>query len=86
MINWSTLIKKFMQTYIFIVSVSILNVSTVHLNGFRQLIWRYLLKPVLGGHPVLSGHYSLIPEGVRLIQVSLYLLYKHQWRIQNHFS
>ena len=33
MINWSTLIKKFMQTYIVIVSGSILNVSTVHLNG-----------------------------------------------------
>ena len=33
MINWSTLIKKLMQTYIVIVSGSILNVSTVHLNG-----------------------------------------------------
>ena len=30
---------------------------------------RYLLKPVLGGHPVLSGHY----KGVHLIQVSLYI-------------
>ena len=26
---------------------------------------RYLLKPVLGGHPVLSGHYS-IPRGCPL--------------------
>ena len=52
MINWSTLIKKLMQTYIVIVSGSILNVSTVHLNGIWHLIWRYLLKPVLGGHPV----------------------------------
>ena len=33
---------------------------------------RYLSEPVLDGHPVLSGHYS--PEGVRLIQVSLYML------------
>ena len=33
MINWFTLIKKLMQTYIIIVSGSILNVSTVHLNG-----------------------------------------------------
>ena len=28
MVNWSTLVKKFMQTYIVIVSGSILNVST----------------------------------------------------------
>ena len=65
MINWSTLIKKLMQTYIVIVSGSILNVSTVHLNGIWHLIWRYLLKPVLGGHPVLSGHYSF-PRGVNV--------------------
>ena len=65
MINWSTLIKKLMQTYIVIVSGSILNVSTVHLNGIWHLIWRYLSKPVLGGHPVLSGHYS-IPRGCPL--------------------
>ena len=32
MINWSTLIKKFMQTYIVIVSGSILNVSFVHIS------------------------------------------------------
>ena len=55
-INWSTLIKKLMQTYIVIVSESILNVSTVHLNGIWHLIWRYLSKPVLG------GRYS-IPRG-----------------------
>ena len=65
MINWSTLIKKFMQTYIVIISGRILNVSTVHLNGIWHLIWRYLSKPVLGGHPVLSGHYS-IPRGCPL--------------------
>ena len=59
MINWSTLIKKLMQTYIVIVSGSILNVSTVHLNGIWHLIWRYLSKPVL------SGHYS-IPRGCPL--------------------
>ena len=59
MINWSTLIKKLMQTYIVIVSGSILNVSTVHLNGIWHLIWRYLSKPVLGGHSVLSRHYSI---------------------------
>ena len=54
-----------MQTYIVIVCGSILNVSTVHLNGIWHPIWRYLLKPVLGGHPVLSGHYS-IPRGCPL--------------------
>ena len=65
MINWFTLIKKLMQTYIVIVSGSILNVSTVHLNGVWDLTWRYLSKPVLGGHPVLSGHYN-IPRGCPL--------------------
>ena len=65
MINLFTLIKKLMQTYIVIVSGSIRNVSTVHLNGIWHLIWRYLSKPVLGGHPVLSGHYS-IPGGCPL--------------------
>ena len=60
MINWSSLIKKLMQTYIVIVSGSILNISTVHLNGIWHLIWRYLSKPVLGRHPVLSGHYNIL--------------------------
>ena len=40
MINWFTLIKKLMQTYIVTVSGSILNISTVHLNGIWHLIWR----------------------------------------------
>ena len=60
--HWSTLIKKLMQTYIVLASGSILNVSTVHLNGIWHLIWRCLSRPVLGGHPVLSRHYS-IPRG-----------------------
>ena len=64
-INWFTLIKKIMQTSIVIVSGSIINASTVHLNGIWHLIWRYISKPVLGGHPVLSGHYS-IPRGCPL--------------------
>ena len=51
-----------MQTYVVIASGRILNVSTVHLNGIWHFIWRYLSKPALGGHPVLSGHYS-IPRG-----------------------
>ena len=37
-INLSTLIKKLMQMYIVIVSGSIPNISTVHLNGIRHLI------------------------------------------------
>ena len=63
--NWSTLIKKLMQTYIVLASGSILNVSTVHLNGIWHLIWRCRSKPILGGHPVLSRHYS-IPRGCLL--------------------
>ena len=63
--NWSTLIKKLMQTYIVLASGSILNISTVHLNGIWHLIWRCLSKPILGGHPVLSRHYS-IPRGCLL--------------------
>ena len=59
MTNWSTLIKKLMQTYIVKVCGSILNISTVHLNGIWHLIRRYLSKPLLDGHPVLSGHYSI---------------------------
>ena len=51
--------KELMQTYIVVVSGSILNVSTVHLNGIWHLIWRYLSKPVLGGHPVSSRRYSI---------------------------
>ena len=31
----------------------------------KRFHWRYLSKPVLGGHPVLSGHYS-IPRGCPL--------------------
>ena len=65
MINWFTLIKKLMETSIVIVSGSIINASTVHLHGIWHLIWRYILKPVLGGHPVLSRHYS-IPWGCPL--------------------
>ena len=63
--NWSTLIKKLMQTYIVLASGSILNVSTVHLNGIWHLIWRCRSKPILGRHPVLSRHYS-IPRGCLL--------------------
>ena len=68
---WLPKIKKLMQTYIVIVFGSILNVSTVHLNGIWHLIvmWRYLLKPVLA--PCINT--TAFPEGVHLIQVSLYI-------------
>ena len=59
MINWSTLIKKLTQTYIVIVSGSIINVSAVHLNGIWHLLWHYLSKPVLGGHPVRAQSLNL---------------------------
>ena len=49
-----------MHTYIVnLVFGSILNFFTIHLNGIWRLLWRYLSKPVLGGHPVLSGRYSI---------------------------
>ena len=71
-INWFTLIKKLMQMSIAIVSGSIINVSTVHLNGIWHFIWRYTSKPVLGGHPVFKADTTAFPKGVRLIKVSLY--------------
>ena len=73
--NWSTLIKKLMQTYIVLASGSILNDSTVHLNGIWHLIWRCLSKPVLGGHSVLSRHYS-IPRG-RLLNTGFTVINKN---------
>ena len=71
MINWFTLIKKLMQTSIVIVSGSIINASTVHLNGIWHLIWRYISKPVLGGHPVLRRH-CRIPRACSLYFLVLF--------------
>ena len=63
---------------ILIVTGSILNLSTVYLNCIWHLIGRYLSKPVLGGHPVSSGHYS-IPRGCPLntgfTVIIIYILY-----------
>ena len=55
-----------MQTYIE-KSLRVFLTFALHLNGIWHLIWswRYLSQPVLGGHPVLSGHYS-IPRGCPL--------------------
>ena len=82
MINWSTLIKKLMQTYIVKVSGSVLNISTVHLSGIWHIIWCYLSKPVLGGHPVSSRHYSIPQEyplntgfTVPIIHTKIYTFY-----------
>ena len=58
-------LRYYDQLVHFTVSGSILNASTVHLNGIWFLVWHYLSKAVLGGHPVLSGHYS-IPRGCPL--------------------
>ena len=57
MINWFTLIKKLMQMSIVLISGSIINASTVYLNGIWHLTWRYISKPVLGEHLVFRGHY-----------------------------
>ena len=65
MIHWFTLIMKIVQKPIVIVSGSIINASAVHLNGIWHLTWCYISKLVLGGHPVLNGHYS-IPWGCPL--------------------
>ena len=65
-------------SHIVIVSESILNVFTVHLNGIWLLIW-HLSKPVLGGHPAcikrilqhsprVSAKYTL---GFTVVSVSL---------------
>ena len=58
----------------------ILNVSTVHLNGIWHLIWRYLSKPVSGGHLVLSGHDS-IPRGLNT-GFTVYVVLLTGWRLQ----
>ena len=59
------------------------NVSTVHLDGIWHLIWRYLSKTVLGGHPVFSGHYS-ISRGCPLntgftVKLSLFTMFNTSW-------
>ena len=83
MINWFTLIKKLMQTSIVIVSGSIINASTVHLNGIWHLIWRYMSKPVLGGHPVLSGHYR-IPRGCSLnTGFTVFMFFLGRWILRS---
>ena len=66
MINWFTLIKKLMQTSIVIVSGSIINASTVHLNGIWHLIQ---------GHPmdlflkisVLQAHFCWLGDVEEII-------------------
>ena len=59
MINWITLIKKLMQTYIVIVYGSIVDVSTVHLNGIWHLIWRF--------HCILTRSNRSLGEFVRYV-------------------
>ena len=58
------------------------------LSEVKHLIWSaleikffevYFLQPVLGSHPVLSGHLA-IPEGDRLIQIRLCLV-KSFWKL-----
>ena len=63
MIKWSTLINKLMQTYIVMVSGSILNLST-YLTPHMTLSIETCIR---------RADTTAFPEVVRLIQVSLYL-------------
>ena len=63
-----------MQTYIVIVSGSILNVSTVHLNGILHLRMSLSIGTCIRRTPCIKRTLQHSPEGVRLIQVSLYML------------
>ena len=62
-----------MQMYIVIVSGSILNVfSTVHLNGHLTPRMTLSTKTCIRGTPCIKQDTTAFPEGVRLIQISLY--------------
>ena len=92
MVLWSIvplwIIKKIMHAYIVILSGSILNVSTVYLNDIWHLILRYLSKPVLGGHPVLSGHYSIpreCPLNTGFTVVEIMVMPLNDWNPESKF-
>ena len=92
MVLWSIvplwIIKKIMHAYIVILSGSILNVSTVYLNDIWHLIGRYLSKPVLGGHPVLSGHYSIpqeCPLNTGFTVVEIMVMRLNDWNPESKF-
>ena len=77
-----------MHAYIVILSGSILNVSTVYLNDIWHLIGRYLLKPVLGGHAVLSGHYSIpqeCPLNTGFTVVEIMVMPRNDWNPESKF-
>ena len=92
MVLWSIvplwIIKKIMHAYIVILSGSILNVSTVYLNDIWHLIGRYQSKPVLGGHPVLSGHYSIpreCPLNTGFTVVEIMVMPLNDWNPESKF-
>ena len=92
MVLWSIvplwIIKKIMHAYIVILSGSILNVSTVYLNDIWHLIGRYLSKPILGGHPVLSGHYSIpqeCPLNTGFTVVEIMVMRLNDWNPESKF-
>ena len=58
--------------YIVIVSGSILNVSTVHLNGHLTPNMMLSTETCIRGTPCIKQDTTAFPEGVRLIQISLY--------------
>ena len=53
-LTWPALIKKSMITYIVIVSGSILNVSTVHLNGIWHLIMTLSIETCIRQTPCIK--------------------------------
>ena len=61
-----------MQMYIVRVSESILNVSTVHLNGHLTAHMTLSTETCIRGTPCIKQDTTAFPEGVRLIQISLY--------------
>ena len=92
MVLWSIvplwILKKIMHAYIVILSGSILNVSTVYLNDIWHLIGRYLSKPVLGGHAVLSGHYSIpqeCPLNTGFTVVEIMVMPRNDWNPESKF-
>ena len=61
-----------MQMYIVRVSESILNVSTVHLNGHLTAHMTLSTETCIRGTPCIKQDTTAFSEGVHLIQISLY--------------
>ena len=86
MINWSTLIKKLMQTYIVIASCTILNVSTVHLNGIFTPHMTLSLETCIRGRPSIKRTLQHSARVSALIQVSLYILWSDKMELRTRVT